>query len=112
MIGAGVLLALLSFWAFATAVSSTRSARAPVPAEVADRAQDRDGDARAASGGGDATGTRQVILGLAGGLGLACGLALIGIGVGRWTRPRRPRSEADYTGPGDVEDSSEPPRVV
>jgi hypothetical protein len=49
---------------------------------------------------------------LLGGLGFAGGAALAGIGMGRWTSPRRPESEADYTGPGDVHDIHEPPKVV
>jgi hypothetical protein len=49
---------------------------------------------------------------LLGGLGFAAGAALVGIGMGRWTSPRPPQSEADYTGPGDVDDMPEPPRVV
>jgi hypothetical protein len=47
-----------------------------------------------------------------GGLGFAAGAALVGIGMGRWSSPRPPVSEADYTGPGQVEDAPEPPRVV
>jgi hypothetical protein len=48
-----------------------------------------------------------------GGLGFAAGAALVGIGMGRWTSPRPPVSEADYTGPGEnVADPPEPPRVV
>jgi hypothetical protein len=47
-----------------------------------------------------------------GGLGFAAGAALVGIGMGRWGSPRPPASEADYTGPGDVHDTPEPPRVV
>jgi hypothetical protein len=49
---------------------------------------------------------------LAGGVGFAAGAALVGIGMGRWTSPRPPESEADYTGPGDVHDTPQPPRVV
>lgn len=50
---------------------------------------------------------------LFGGVGFAAGAALIGIGVGRWTTPRRPANDADYTGPGeDAGDMPEPPRVV
>ena len=49
---------------------------------------------------------------LLGGLGFAAGAALVGIGMGRWTSPRPPESEADYTGPGEVDDMPEPPRVV
>jgi hypothetical protein len=47
-----------------------------------------------------------------GGLGFAAGAALVGIGMGRWTAPRPAESEADYTGPGEVEDTPQPPRVV
>ena len=47
-----------------------------------------------------------------GGLGFAAGAALVGIGVGRWTEPHRPKSEADYTGPGHIADTPEPPKVV
>lgn len=47
-----------------------------------------------------------------GGLGFAAGCALVGIGMGHWTAPRRPKSEADYTGPGHIEDLKEPPQVV
>jgi hypothetical protein len=47
-----------------------------------------------------------------GGLGFAAGAALVGIGMGRWTSPRPPVSDADYTGPGHVEDTPQPPRVV
>ena len=47
-----------------------------------------------------------------GGLGFAAGAALVGIGMGRWTEPRPAASEADYTGPGQVEDTPQPPRVV
>jgi hypothetical protein len=53
--------------------------------------------------------TGMIILG---GLGFAAGAALVGIGMGRWGSPRPPASEADYTGPGDVHDTPEPPRVV
>ena len=49
---------------------------------------------------------------LLGGLGFAAGAALVGIGMGRWTSPRPAESDADYTGPGDVHDTPEPPRVV
>jgi hypothetical protein len=49
---------------------------------------------------------------LLGGLGFAAGAALAGIGMGRWTSPRPSQSEADYTGPGDIHDTPEPPRVV
>ena len=49
---------------------------------------------------------------LAGGVGFAAGAALAGIGMGRWRSPRPPESEADYTGPGDVGDMPDPPRVV
>ena len=49
---------------------------------------------------------------IGGGVGFAAGLALVGIGMGRWTSPRPPSSEADYTGPGDTRDTAEPPRVV
>ena len=47
-----------------------------------------------------------------GGLGFAGGSALIGIGMGHWTAPRPPTSEADYTGPGYIEDQKDPPQVV
>jgi hypothetical protein len=47
-----------------------------------------------------------------GGLGFAAGAALVGIGMGRWTAPRAAESEADYTGPGHLEDTPQPPRVV
>ena len=50
---------------------------------------------------------------LLGGLGFAAGAALVGIGMGHWSAPRAPRSDADYTGPGaQPEDMPEPPRVV
>ena len=50
---------------------------------------------------------------LFGGVGFAAGAALIGIGMGHWTSPRPPESDADYTGPGeDPGDMPEPPRVV
>lgn len=49
---------------------------------------------------------------LLGGLGFAAGAALVGIGMGRWGSPRPPTSDADYTGPGDVHDTPDPPRVV
>jgi hypothetical protein len=49
---------------------------------------------------------------IGGGVGFAAGAALIGIGMGRWTSPRRAESEADYTGPGDVHETPNPPRVV
>ncbi len=53
------------------------------------------------------------LLAVIGGLGLAGGFTLIGIGMGRWGRPRRPLNEADYTGPGTSNDShGTPPRVV
>lgn len=57
-------------------------------------------------------GWRSVVLAIASGIGLAAGLAAVGIGIGRWTRPRRPLNEADYTGPGHISDSSHPPKVV
>lgn len=47
-----------------------------------------------------------------GGFGFAAGCALVGIGMGHWTAPRPPKSEADYTGPGHIEDLQDPPRVV
>jgi hypothetical protein len=47
-----------------------------------------------------------------GGLGFAAGAALVGIGMGRWSAPRAAESDADYTGPGHVEDQAQPPRVV
>lgn len=49
---------------------------------------------------------------IGGGVGFAAGGALVGIGMGHWTAPRPAGSEADYTGPGDVHDTPEPPRVV
>jgi hypothetical protein len=50
---------------------------------------------------------------IGGGVGFAAGAALVGIGMGRWTSPHPPESEADYTGPGDdAADMPEPPRVV
>jgi hypothetical protein len=50
---------------------------------------------------------------IGGGVGFAAGAALVGIGMGRWTSPHPPESEADYTGPGDdIADMPEPPRVV
>lgn len=49
---------------------------------------------------------------IGGGVGFAAGAALIGIGMGRWTSPRRAESEVDYTGPGDVHETIDPPRVV
>ncbi len=49
---------------------------------------------------------------IGGGVGFAAGAALIGIGMGRWTAPRPAESGADYTGPGDVHDMPDPPRVV
>jgi hypothetical protein len=47
-----------------------------------------------------------------GGFGFAAGAALVGIGMGHWSDPRTPQSDADYTGPGEAEDMPEPPRVV
>jgi hypothetical protein len=47
-----------------------------------------------------------------GGLGFAAGAALVGIGMGRWTAPRPATSDADYTGPGHIDDQPQPPRVV
>jgi hypothetical protein len=50
---------------------------------------------------------------LLGGIGFAAGAALVGIGMGRWTSPRPPENDADYTGPGDdAGDMPQPPRVV
>ncbi len=50
---------------------------------------------------------------LFGGVGFAAGAALVGIGMGHWTSPRPPESDADYTGPGeDAADMPNPPRVV
>jgi hypothetical protein len=49
---------------------------------------------------------------IGGGVGFAAGAALIGIGMGRWNAPRRAQSDADYTGPGDVHETPDPPRVV
>jgi hypothetical protein len=50
---------------------------------------------------------------LLGGVGFAAGAALVGIGMGRWTSPRLPENDADYTGPGvDADDMPQPPRVV
>ena len=68
------------------------------------------------AGAGDAAPTLQsweaTAMIIAGGVGFAAGAALVGIGMGRWTSPRLPESEADYTGPGDTHDTAEPPRVV
>jgi hypothetical protein len=47
-----------------------------------------------------------------GGIGFAAGASLVGIGMGRWTAPRPAESEADYTGPGHLEDTPQPPQVV
>ena len=47
-----------------------------------------------------------------GGIGFAAGAALVGIGMGRWRSPRPATSEADYTGPGEVDDQAQPPAVV
>jgi hypothetical protein len=47
-----------------------------------------------------------------GGIGFAAGAALVGIGMGRWSSPRPATSEADYTGPGEVDDQPQPPAVV
>ena len=50
---------------------------------------------------------------IGGGVGFAAGLALVGIGMGRWRSPRSPSGDADYTGPGaDAGDMPDPPRVV
>jgi hypothetical protein len=50
---------------------------------------------------------------IGGGVGFAAGLAMVGIGIGRWTAPRAPDTDADYTGPGgDPGDMPDPPRVV
>ena len=49
---------------------------------------------------------------IGGGVGFAAGAALVGIGMGRWTSPRQAENDADYTGPGDVHDTADPPRVV
>ena len=50
---------------------------------------------------------------LLGGIGFAAGAAIVGIGMGRWTSPRPPENDADYTGPGDdAGDMPQPPRVV
>jgi hypothetical protein len=49
---------------------------------------------------------------VAGGVGFAGGATLVGIGMGRWRSPRPPRSEADYTGPGDAGDMPDRPRLV
>ena len=53
---------------------------------------------------------RAMIIG--GGVGFAAGAALVGIGMGRWTSPRPAHDSADYTGPGGVDDTPAPPRVV
>jgi hypothetical protein len=47
-----------------------------------------------------------------GGLGFAAGAALVGIGMGRWTSPRPATGDADYTGPGHVDDQPNRPDVV
>ena len=49
---------------------------------------------------------------IGGGVVVAAGAALVGIGMGRWQTPRQPESNADYTGPGDAQDMPDPPRVV
>jgi hypothetical protein len=49
---------------------------------------------------------------IGGGVGFAAGAALVGIGMGRWTSPRPAHDNADYTGPGGVDDMPDPPRVV
>jgi hypothetical protein len=49
---------------------------------------------------------------IGGGIGFAAGAALVGIGMGRWTAPRMPQDNSDYTGPGRADDMPDPPRVV
>lgn len=97
MVVAGILLSILSFAAIGAAIASSR-------AEHRWAMSARPGTPPSSS-------SRPVMWGLAGGVGLAAGMALIGVGMGRWTRPRPPRSEADYTGPGDADDPG-PRRVV
>lgn len=52
------------------------------------------------------------VLGIVGGVGLAIGGALIGVGMGRWRRPRPAKDDVEFTGPGTVDRSGGPPRVV
>ena len=52
------------------------------------------------------------VLGIVGGVGLAIGGALIGVGMGRWGRPRLAKDDGEFTGPGTVDRSGGPPRVV
>ena len=53
-----------------------------------------------------------MVMALLGGVGLAAGGALVGIGMGRWTAPRPSVGNADYTGPGTAAERHDPHRVV
>lgn len=53
-----------------------------------------------------------ILLAVFGGLGLAGGFAIAGIGMGRWRSPRPPMNDLDYTGPGRVSDGHDKSDVV
>jgi len=99
MVAGGLLLAILSLVAASLALIQVWT----VPAVS-------DGTAQPPSG--MASGEALVLIVL-GGLGLAAGAALVGIGMGRWRSPRQPVNDADYTGPGqDRHDMPQPPSVI
>ena len=96
MIGFGALLVVLALGA----VVSSMSRMWVEPAAV--ERYNEEADSLVAPG----------VLAVLGGLGLAGGFTLIGIGMGRWGRPRPPMNEADYTGPGDTHDAHGPRPMV
>ena len=94
----GALIAVLSLAAVGAAFTTMRGDSTTA------RAADTETPAR--------TSASVPVLGIVGGLGLAVGGALIGIGMGRWKRPRVTHDDAEFTGPGTVDRSGGPPRVV
>ncbi len=98
LIGLGALIAVLSLIAVGAAFTTMR----------VDSASARAADAEAPP----RTSASVPVLGIAGGLGLAVGGALIGIGMGRWKRPKMAHDDVEFTGPGTVDRAGGPPRVV
>lgn len=103
LVGLGVLLVLAGAALVAAGFTRPPMTTIDPPAAVSAGAQMLEDGEESSRGPGWA---------LAGGLALAAGFAAIGIGVGRWGKPRPPLGEADFTGPGEVRDHRRVPPTV
>lgn len=102
LVGLGALLVLLGGYLLFTGFP-----RPSLPEDETVAAVRVDGSLEAGDTQGDGPGWA-----MAGGVLLAAGCAAIGIGIGRWGRPRAPHGEADFTGPGEVGDHRNVPPTV